>query len=179
MLAPFVARVSVPKVVALLVCCAILMVGCIGMAVNAGDTDRMPRLMRQVIGIVGAAFAALSALGIGALLDLDRPLVEIGPEGLLWRRWSEQRIPWSAIKRASVRRHLAQSWITLSLHEPFRYPPLPLRRPLAVLSRGMGFGDITFSNQASDQSFDATVAAIRRFAPELTFEDQSLPNTAS
>lgn len=164
----FVARVSVPKVIALFACGLVFLVAGIWLLINAGASPYSPPIKAQVVGALSIGLGALSALTYGSLLDLNRPLIEIGPEGLVWRHWSEQRIPWDAIRGARIRKAAAQSSIIFSLHHPSSYPPRLLRRPTVMLSRALGFGDICFSNQASDRSFEATLGAIRHFSPGLS-----------
>jgi hypothetical protein len=176
---PFVARVSVPKVVALLACSTVFVVAGIWLITHAGASPYSPPIKAQILGVISIGFGAMSALTFGSLLDLDGPLIEIGQEGLLWRHWSEQPIPWDAIARARVRTAAVQSSIIFSLDEPSLHPPRALRRPVVAFARGLGFGGLRFSNQASDRSFEATLDAIRRFAPHLTLEGYSFPNTAS
>jgi hypothetical protein len=175
---PFVAHVSRLKVAGVLICGSIFIVAGIWLLLNADASHRSPPVIAYVAGAAMLVYTASAMLAIGSLLDLGRPLIEIGSDGLIWRHWSGQRVPWRAIKRAHLRRAATQS-ILFTLHQPRLYPPRGLRRPAVAISRLFGGDGIVFSNQASDQSFEAMLEAVRRFAPDLQIEGYSLPNTAS
>lgn len=80
--------------------------------------------------------------------------MEIDSRGILWRRWSDQVIPWSAIVRAEPYAVYNQKFLSLWLDAPDRYPARSTLGKLSRMNKGMGFGDIALSMQGTDQSFD-------------------------
>ena len=99
------------------------------------------------------------------------PQIVIDADGILMRHWSEQVIPWSAIKRCRGMKwpiplslFLYQRLICLDLHDPALYPRTTWRR-LAFASRwDPGNGDITMMTAGLDQEFPELMSAIRPHA---------------
>ncbi len=97
-------------------------------------------------------FSGFAVIGIRQLFRVE-PVMEIDARGILWRRWSDQVIPWSAIARAESRTVRGQPFLCLWLDEPGRYPARSTLGWLAGVNKGMGFGDIALGVQGTDQSF--------------------------
>lgn len=109
----------------------------------------------------------LFAIGWARQLWRTGPVLEIGPHGLVWRRWSEQLIPWEAFERAEAVSIQRQRMITLWLHDPQAYRSGKLLGRLAGANKAMGFGDISLTAQGTDRSFDEMAEAVRANAPQL------------
>lgn len=92
------------------------------------------------------------------------PDIRIDERGIWWRRWSDQRIPWSAITAlypASVGR---TSFLFLKLADRDAYPSTRVLRKFAGLNRASGFGDIAVGVTGTDRSFAELIEAVERFA---------------
>ncbi len=88
------------------------------------------------------------------------PVIEIDANGILWRRWSGQVIPWSAIVRAEVRKVRNHRFLCLWLDAPLRYPARSTLGKLSRVNKSMGFGDIALNTVGTDQRFGRLVAAV-------------------
>ncbi|MCR5869886.1 MULTISPECIES: STM3941 family protein [unclassified Sphingomonas] len=104
-------------------------------------------------------FSGFAVIGIRQLFR-DGLVMEIDARGILWRRWSDQVIPWSAITRAEPRAIRGQQFLCLWLDAPERYPARSTLGWLASLNKGMGFGDIALAVQGTDQSFQRLLEVV-------------------
>ncbi len=117
-----------------------------------------------------AAWAAIAVFGAFFLIGLPRLFqqgvaLRIDPQGVWWRQWSDQTIPWSAIERMSVGEIRHQRFACLFLRDPRAFPSSTVLGKLASANKAMGFGDLALNTTGTDQSFDAMMAAIARFGP--------------
>jgi hypothetical protein len=128
----------------------------------AGVVVPVPYLAWTSIALFG-----LFAIGWARQLWRTGPVMEIGPNGLLWRRWSDQVIPWEAFERADAVSIQRQRMITLWLHDPQTYRSGKMLGRLAGANKAMGFGDISLTAQGTDRSFDEMAEAVRANAPQL------------
>ena len=160
----FVARVSRIKILGLI---ALAIIGTAGAAFVALSPQFEVRPIAQLAGWVGMIFAPLCALiAIRQLFRTD-PAMEIGPEGILWRRWSETVIPWDAFTRAEAVQMHRQKMLSLWLVDPAAYRSTKLLGRLAGANGAMGFGDIVLTAQGLDRSFDQMAGAVHDHAPHL------------
>ncbi|PKP94037.1 MAG: hypothetical protein CVT77_03750 [Alphaproteobacteria bacterium HGW-Alphaproteobacteria-16] len=117
-------------------------------------------LFMQVIGwLTILIFAVFAVIGVRQLFRTG-PVMEIDSRGILWRRWSDQVIPWRAIRRAETRAVRGQPFLCLWLDTPEAYPSTAMLGRLAGLNRGMGFGDIAITMAGTDQSFQTLIDVV-------------------
>jgi len=117
-----------------------------------------------------SGWAAILFFGLCGLIGLSQlfrsgPDIRIDERGIWWRRWSDQRIPWSAITAfytASVGR---TSFLCLKLADRDAYPSTRVLGKFAGLNRASGFGDIAVGVTGTDRSFAELIAAVERVAP--------------
>jgi hypothetical protein len=119
---------------------------------------------------VAAGWAGIVFFGACAIVFVRRLFqagveIRIDANGIYWRRWSDQTIPWNAIARISTGEIRRQRFVCLFLIDPRAFPAQGLAGKLAGASRAMGFGDIALSATGTDASFDALMASIDRFGP--------------
>lgn len=162
--APFVARVSRVKIMGLLV---LALIGTAGAAFVALSPEFEARPIAQLAGWAGMIFAPLCALIAVRQLFRTGPVMEIGPEGLVWRRWSDTVIPWTAFTRAEAVQVHRQKLLSLWLADPAAYRSTKLLGRLAGANGAMGFGDIVLTAQGLDAGFDAMAGAVYDHAPQL------------
>jgi len=66
-------------------------------------------------------FGGFAIVGVRQLFRAG-PVMEIDSRGILWRRWSDQVIPWSAIVRVEQQAFQSNKFLCLWLDAPERYP---------------------------------------------------------
>ncbi|WP_159999772.1 hypothetical protein [Roseomonas sp. 18066] len=138
----------------------ILVFGAIGLPLH----PEAPAVMRGIGLLILLPLAAWAVQCLRALLD-QRPLIALDAEGLLWRRWSGQRIPWSAFGPWQERGIGFGPMLCFWLARPADHPPGMLQGLLRPANRWLGFGDIALSAAGTDRRFEELAAALRRFAP--------------
>ncbi|MFL6728970.1 MAG: STM3941 family protein [Sphingomicrobium sp.] len=107
-------------------------------------------------------FGACAVVGIRRALDTG-PQLTISAQGIQWRPWSQDTIPWREIRDVSVWEFRRQKAIVLVLYHPEQYPSSSLAGKLASVNRGLTGGDISISLTGLDKSFDEAFAAIGKF----------------
>lgn len=104
-------------------------------------------------------FGAFTVVGVRQLFRAG-PVIEVDSRGILWRRWSDQVIPWSAIVRVEQQAIQYNKFLCLWLDAPERYRGRSTLGKLASLSKFLGAGDITLNMAGTDQSFDRLVEVV-------------------
>jgi len=155
------ARVSKGKTIGLVLIAAVFVAIGIWMVTDPQPSRRIGdvALVWSVGWLSIVFFGACGAIGARQLFR-TRSVLEIDAQGILWRRWSDQIIPWSAVVRAELRSVYGQNFLCLWLDAPARYPSRSTLGKLSALNKGMGFGDIALSTQGTDQSFDRLVEVV-------------------
>lgn len=117
-------------------------------------------LFMQVIGwLTILIFAVFAGIGVRQLFRTG-PIMEIDSRGILWRRWSDQVIPWHAILRAETRAVRGQPFLCLWLNAPEHYRSTATLVRLAGLNKGLGFGDVAVTMAGTDQSFQKLIDVV-------------------
>lgn len=132
---------------ALLLIGGIAIVGTVGLVLPA-DAPWWARLWG--LGIVVPL--ALWCVQLSRQAFTDRPLIEADAEGIVWHRWSPQRIPWSAVKGWQDRHYINTRQFSLWLKDPAKYPATTINRWLGIGNRWLGFGHVTFSAAGTDRT---------------------------
>lgn len=125
-----------------------------------------PWLVRG-LGAVCVLFFGMCGLGYARQLGVSEPVVEVDERGILWRRWSDTRIPWSAIRRAGIGTMSNQQFLSLWLVAPERYRSTGMLGWLQGMNKSTGFGDITVNLAGADRSMDELIDAVAEHAPQL------------
>jgi hypothetical protein len=124
---------------------------------------RSPTALVQLFGWISIIFFGAAALvGIRRVLDAG-PQLTVSAQGIRWKPWSEDVIPWREIRDVTVWEFRAQKTIILHLVDAARYPSGTLLGRLAGANRAITGGDIAISLTGLDRSFDEAFAAIREF----------------
>lgn len=118
-------------------------------------------------GWASIIFFGLAGLVWVRQLFRTEPVLEIDSNGILWRRWSDERIPWSAIVRADIKVLQRQKFLSLWLRDPEGYRSSRLLGKLARTNKAMGYGDIALNLSGTDQGFDAMIDVVSQCAPGL------------
>lgn len=121
--------------------------------------------LNRTIGVICVLTFGFFALVGVAQLFRTQPVIEVGPDGVLWRRWSDQRVPWLAINRAAVRRVRSEQFVCLWLADPSAYPARRWLGKLSRLNKALGFGDLPLATGGLDRRTDELVAAIEAYRP--------------
>jgi hypothetical protein len=83
-----------------------------------GAVPALPHPAAVLYLLIGGAGLLLFVPGVGRLvwqLAQRRPVLEIGPDGILDRRLSREVMPWSAVRRIDRTRVQRQEFVTLDL----------------------------------------------------------------
>ncbi|MCW3837147.1 STM3941 family protein [Sphingomonas canadensis] len=139
-------------------------------AISAGSRFLRDPGLVELLGWGAIAFFGLCAAVAVRQLFRTGVVMRIAPEGLYWRRWSEETIPWSAFDSAAYATIRSQRMLTLWLRDPDAYPSSTLLGRLAGANKALGFGDVTLTAQGLSQGFDAMAGAVEANAPELFTE---------
>lgn len=122
-------------------------------------------IARTIAGVAAiAVFGAFFLIGLPRLGTQDAE-IRVDQRGIMWKRWSGDTIPWSAIERVTVGQISNQRFACLFLRDPGAYRSTTVAGKFAGTNKAMGFGDIALSVTGTDRSFDELMAAIERFAP--------------
>ena len=164
MIDALVARVSMAKTIVLIGIAAVFVVLGFLIVGNAEELAQQKGLDSPLLGyVIGCANILFFGGGIIVLIrQLLRsgPVMEIDGRGIVWRRWSDQMIPWDAVVRAESSSVYGQKFLCLWLYAPERYPATSIYGRLGRLNKAMGFGDIALSTQGTDQSFERLVEVV-------------------
>jgi hypothetical protein len=150
---------------------ALMLAGSIGFVVaglwlvGAFGAPPSTTLKATLAGWGGIVFFGLCAIVLARRLFQAGVEIRVDADGIYWRRWSDQTIPWNAIARISTGEIRRQRFVCLFLIDPHAFPSHGIAGKLAGANAAMGFGDIALSATGTDASFDQLMAAIDRFAP--------------
>lgn len=108
-------------------------------------------------------FVPMQVTVVRNLLD-KRERIVIDAQGVLWRHWSEDIIPWSAIERVTRTHAVTFDYVGLWLDHPERYGATGLKRLLSWHSK---HGDVPIHAKSTGATAEELLAAIGRFRPEL------------
>ena len=106
-------------------------------------------------------FGLCAILWARAIFD-RRPQLVIGPNGLVWRKWSVSEIPWSEVAEIKVNRIMLNEFLCIFVRDRKRVPGSGLEKFAAPINRLLRHGDISIPLVALDTRKDAIMAAIDR-----------------
>jgi hypothetical protein len=135
--------------------------------VHADSAPRHNPVYFKLIGGACVVFFAALLVNLSMVMLTPGPVLEIGPDGLMWRIWSRETIPWSAFDRTTVRKTFLRSFVTLSLKQPTSYAPSVLWASVAWIGALYGSRGITVSSNITDCDFGPILYALRVQAPGL------------
>ena len=156
----FVARTSRPGVVLLALGSLLLVLLSLWLA---GAFGPPPKPGKEWIGWTGAAlFALLGAMWAMRLREAPEQIL-IDRAGLTWRQWSDEHIPWSAIRGIEERRVRGQAFFAVYLEDSGAHPPSRLLGKIAAAQSGMGQGHFTLIVHGTDRTADELREALRLY----------------
>jgi hypothetical protein len=117
------------------------------------------------IGCVWILFSALFAVLNGRRLFETGEVLRIGRNGIYWKRWSHETIPWPEISEVITWSSSGQKFIVLHLKNPAQFPGSGVLGMLAAPNRALAGGHVQIFLTATDRSFGEAMAAIARFRP--------------
>lgn len=132
----------------------------------AGLFGEPPRPGREWIGWVAALFFAVVGVGWALRLRESAPQIVIDDAGISARQWSEEHIPWSAVRDIGERRVRNQTFFSVQLKDVDDHPPARLLGRISAAQAGMGMGHFALSATGTDRSADELRDALACFAPE-------------
>jgi len=124
-----------------------------------------PQPGREWIGWVAVAFFGIAALAWGRRLFDRRPLIVVDAQGVLWRDFSDDVIPWSRISGWTMQDVVTTKFVCLDLVDAASFPRTGMASMAGGANRGVGHGDAQIHVTGTDRSFDELVAAMQHFRP--------------
>ena len=160
--APFVARPSIPRLLMILP----LGLGFVGLGLwIAGLFGPPPKPGEEWFGWVAVAFFGFcSIVALGRLFDRDDQIV-VNNVGIYWKRWSDDTIPWTQIRRITEGRARNQRFLCIELTDPTRYSSTRVVGRLAFLNKALGFDGICLDVIGTDRGFSELREAVSRRHP--------------
>ena len=98
----------------------------------------------------GGAFFCFCALYWSLSIFDKRIQLHIDSEGLMYRRYSRQKIPWTAIEMVTLRRRHHNNFIEVHLRDSGQFPPTTIWMPMFVLNPLFGFQLLTIQDGGLD-----------------------------
>jgi hypothetical protein len=89
----------------------------------------------------------------------------IDGRGLTWRQWSDEHIPWSAVRGIDEYGIRGQTMFAVHLVDPKAHPPTRLLGKIAAAQARMSRGDFTIIATGTDRSADELREALSLRAP--------------
>lgn len=114
-------------------------------------------------GWIGMVFFGICAASMVPMLFDTDVHIRISAQGIFWKRWNDQTIPWSEISDIRSWELSGQKMVVLKLRDPSRFPGKGIQGLLAAPNRAITGGDISLVLTGTDQSADAALAAIRQY----------------
>ncbi|MFL0355492.1 hypothetical protein ACI5KX_03350 [Erythrobacter sp. GH1-10] len=163
----FEARRSRGRLIGLLVVLAVLCVIALVLQLPTEGSRFMARLefALRAVGILGLIVVLVR------LPAVFRAPVElrVSGEGILYRPWSDQTVPWEELTRITQRKINIQNVICVHLKDPALFPVKRAQKMATALNKKSGdYGDMNIMIAATDRSIDELKAAI---APHKPIED--------
>ena len=114
-------------------------------------------------GYFGIIFFGACALNATRMMFETAVLLRIDQNGIWWRRWSDDTIPWSEITQVSIWQYQRQKSIIVHLRDPSRFPGKGILGFAGKANRALTGGDIGITMTGSDRSFDEAMAVIEHY----------------
>ncbi|MCP5396380.1 MAG: hypothetical protein H6918_06555 [Sphingomonadaceae bacterium] len=122
-------------------------------AVENGVPDSRPIRALVVYTAVMAVTSALALPAFAMRLLSSGPVLQLGPHGLCYHRWSASMVPWTAVSRLEGKRQFAQHSLSIWLADPDAWPAgSAAARLVSRLDRNFGGADITIPLSGLDMT---------------------------
>lgn len=133
-------------------------------ALPSGPLAETPAILRVVAWAAAALFLVVFGVELRRL-TMKEPVLRIDERGILWRRWSEDLIPWSEV--ASLRLFAIQRvhFVGLVLRNPERFPSSTILGRSAKANRAFTQCDLCLEIQGTDRSHQELVSAVEAHLP--------------
>ena len=119
--------------------------------------------IRRVIGVLGGVFfAGVVVLAVPRLFDRSEQL-RVSPDGIYFKQWSTETIPWREITDVTVWKYRRTRSIILHLADPQRFPSTTLLGRFRGGNKRMTGGDIPISPSVMDRRFNEVLSVIEAY----------------
>lgn len=162
----FVAHSSRWRVALIISVCVIFVAIGLGLIGAFGDVPGGRRYSQgyiQAVGWLSLTFFGFVAVSQFPLLIKTTEQLRLSANGIRWREWCDDFIPWAEVYKVSTWSSFGHRAIIIHLKNPDRYRGSGLRALMNVINRSYTGGDLFISMNSSDQTFDETFAAIDYF----------------
>ncbi|MBL9070175.1 MAG: hypothetical protein JNM03_09305 [Sphingopyxis sp.] len=112
------------------------------------------------IGWIGVVFFGACLLVIVRRMFDAAEIIRISGNGIYFKSWSDQTVPWSEITDVTIWEYQRQKTIILHLRRPDRFPSTKLLGKVSAANRALTGGDIPISLTGTDGKFADAMAAI-------------------
>ena len=133
-----------------------------------GSIPETTRYSADFLAVIGWICVFLFSLcGVAYTKDLFGPSeqLRIDAEGLRWKPWSDQIIPWAEITEIRKWEVGSQRGVDLKLRDPAQYRRAGLLALIANGGRTFSGGDVSICLSGTNRKFDEAMAALARFRP--------------
>lgn len=161
----FVARNSRIKTALMLA----IVLGLLALTISPDYFGLRPKTQFAWIQWPAIALMGFAAVVFALRLFDDRDLIVVDRNGIMWRQWSDQPIPWSAISAFHIEKQHTR-WpfyirhLCIDLHEPAQHPSTSARAKLFGRGWNLGYGDITVTTIGTETTVDELLEAMERFS---------------
>ena len=128
-----------------------------------GAFGEPPRSSRAWAGWIAIPVFGLFGALIAARLFDRRAQIVVDAEGLMFRQWSDEHIPWSAVSGIDERTMQGQRFFGIYLHDISAHPPTRLVGKLGRMNSALGFAQLSISATGTDRSADELRDALMQF----------------
>lgn len=126
-------------------------------------SSRRSLVVGMAIGWICLIFFGACMIAIGRMFFETGALLRVGPQGIWWKRWSDEIIPWSEITDVTMWQHRGQKFLILHLRDPAQFPAGGSMGWAGKANRTLTGGDIGITMSGTDRSVSEALAAVECF----------------
>jgi len=123
---------------------------------------------KELVLLIGGPLFGLATIAILSSLFGESETLIVDRQGILDRRISDTRLPWSMISDLCVQGAHRQSWLAVDLAPHFEAALRKTKRAqyTGAVNRAFGFPGVTIGVQGLDGRFEDLLQAVERFSPQ-------------
>jgi hypothetical protein len=141
----------------------VLGLGLVGAFEAPWVSPRRSHVVGMTFGWICITFFGACAVVIARTFFDTGPLLRIGSQGVWWKRWSDETVPWSEITDVTIWQHKGQKCLILHLRDPARFPGRGLMGWAGKANRALTGGDIGITLTGTNRSIKDAMAAVEYY----------------
>lgn len=158
--AHFTLRSLAPRMVAWVLAAGV----CVVLGLPAGPLKGDPLPVRLIAWLASVALLTTFIADVRRLRS-TAPVMRIDENGVVWRRWSAELIPWSEIVSLHAIHLGSARFVGLVLARPERFPSKTLLGRTARVNRFLTGCNIALEVEGTDRRYEELVAALHEHVP--------------